>query len=55
MIYVDMCSEFSRETVPNILKNMPVVDMLYYCLYVVHKRAEEKKQLDAYKLKNNIK
>ena len=55
MIYVDMCSEFSRETVPNILKYMPVVDMLYYCLYVVHKRAEEKKQLYASKRKNNIK
>ena len=55
MIYVDMCSEFTRETVPNILKSMPIVDMLYYCLYVIGKREEEKKQLEDYKRKHNIK
>lgn len=55
MIYIDMCSEFTKETVPSILKSMPIVDMLYYCLYVIGKREEEKKQLEDYKRKHNIK
>lgn len=46
MIYIDMCSEFTRVTVPDILKSMSIVDMLFYCVYVVNKRAEEKRQLE---------
>ena len=46
MIYIDMCSEFTRVSVPDIMTNMSIVDMLFYCMYVVSKRSEEKKQLE---------
>lgn len=51
MIYIDMCSEFTRVSVPDIMKSMSIVDMLFYCTYVVNKRAEEKRQLDRIKNK----
>lgn len=49
MIYIDMCSEFTRVSVPEILSKMSIVDMLFYCLYSVSKRVEEKRQLDKIK------
>jgi hypothetical protein len=52
MVYVDMCSEITRETIPNILKSMSIVDMMFYCSYAVAKGQEEKKKLEEYKRKN---
>lgn len=52
MIYVDMCCELTKETIPNILKNMSIVDMLYFCTYAVSKAQEEKRRLEEYKRKN---
>ena len=52
MIYVDMCCELTKETMPNILKNMSIIDMMFFCTYAVSKGQEEKRKLEEYKRKN---
>lgn len=52
MIYVDMCCELTKETIPNILKNMSITDMMFFCTYAVSKSEEEKRKLEEFKRKN---